>query len=66
MPGHIPNVFPLYALGVRLLGIGVLPGFDMTHEAAFAKLSWLVSQKDLSFEDRQRLFQTSVAGEITV
>jgi lysophospholipase len=50
---------------VRLLSIGVLPGFDMTHEAAFAKLSWLVSRTDLSFEDRQRQFQTPIAGEIT-
>lgn len=63
--GHIPNIYPLYALGVRLLNIGVLPGFDMTHEAAFAKLSWLVSRSELSFEERQKLFQTSIAGEIT-
>ncbi|BEJ13479.1 hypothetical protein CspHIS471_0306530 [Cutaneotrichosporon sp. HIS471] len=62
---HIPNIYPLYALGVRLLSIGVLPGFDMTHEAAFAKLSWLVSRPELSFEERQHVFQTPIAGEIT-
>lgn len=50
---------------MRLLSIGVLPGFDMTHEAAFAKLSWLVARSELSFEERQTLFQTSIAGEIT-
>lgn len=61
-----PNIYPLYALGVRLLSIGVLPGFDMTHEAAFAKLIWLVSRKELNFKQRQELFETPIAGEMTV
>lgn len=64
--GHIPNIYPLYALGTTLLSIGVLPGFDMTHEAAFAKLSWLVSREDLDFKQRQELFQTPIAGEMSV
>lgn len=64
--GHIPNIYPLYALGTTLLSIGVLPGFDMTHEAAFAKLSWLVSRTDLNFAQRQELFQTPICGEMSV
>lgn len=64
--GHIPNIYPLYALGTTLLEIGVLPGYDMTHEAAFAKLSWLVSRNDLTFAQRQELFQTPIAGEMSV
>ncbi|TXT10836.1 hypothetical protein VHUM_02341 [Vanrija humicola] len=63
---HVPNIYPLYALGVRLLSVGVLPGFDMTHEAAFAKSIWLVSRKDLSFKERQELWQTPIAGEMTI
>lgn len=51
---------------MRLLSIGVLPGYDMTHEAAFAKLIWLVSRPELSFEQRQTLFQTPLAGEMSV
>lgn len=45
---------------------GVLPGYDLTHEAAFAKLLWLVSRKDLSFSKRQRIWQSPVCGEMTV
>jgi lysophospholipase len=44
----------------------VLPGYDLTHEAAFAKLLWLVSRKDLTFKQRQALFETPVAGEMTL
>ncbi|KAI9637164.1 putative asparaginase [Dioszegia hungarica] len=62
----IPNVYPLYTQGRTLISIGVLPGYDLTHEAAFAKLLWLVSRKDLSFKQRQELFETPVAGEMTV
>ncbi len=64
--GAIPNVYPLYTQGRTLLSIGVLPGYDLTHEAAFAKLLWLVSRKDLTFRQRQELFQIPVAGEMTV
>ncbi|KAL7420925.1 hypothetical protein Q5752_004879 [Cryptotrichosporon argae] len=62
---HIPNIYPLYALGVKLLSIGVLPGYDMTHEAAFAKLIWLVSRTDLTFEQRQEMFVTPLVGEMS-
>ena len=51
---------------MTLLKIGVLPGYDLTHEAAFAKLLWLVSRKDLTFSQRQELFQLPVAGEMSV
>lgn len=47
-------------------GAGVTPGYDLTHEAAFAKLLWLASRKDLSFSQRQRIFQSPVCGEMTV
>jgi lysophospholipase len=66
LTGAIPNVYPLYTQGRTLISIGVLPGYDLTHEAAFAKLLWLVSRTDLSFAQRQELFETPVAGEMTV
>nr|ODN74914.1 asparaginase [Cryptococcus depauperatus CBS 7841] len=62
----IPNVYPLYAQGRTLLEAGVLPGYDLTHEAAFAKLLWLVSRTDLTFKDRQQLFEQPIVGEMTV
>ena len=65
-PGAIPNVYPLYTQGRKLVSIGVLPGYDLTHEAAFAKLLWLVSRKDLTFRQRQELFEVPVAGEMSL
>lgn len=50
----------------RLTGLGVLPGYDLTHEAAFAKLIWLVSRPDLTFKQRQELFETPLIGEMSV
>lgn len=64
--GAIPNVYPLYTQGRTLLKVGVLPGYDLTHEAAFAKLLWLVSRKDLSFKRKQEMFQSPVAGEMSI
>ncbi|WWC64994.1 uncharacterized protein I303_107608 [Kwoniella dejecticola CBS 10117] len=61
----IPNVYPLYTQGRTLLSIGVLPGYDLMHEAAFAKLIWLVSRPELSFKERQELFETPIAGEMS-
>ena len=62
----MPNVYPLYSQGRTLLSKGVLPGYDLTHEAAFAKLLWLVSRKDLTFKQRQELFEVPVVGEMTI
>ncbi|WRT70916.1 uncharacterized protein IL334_007915 [Kwoniella shivajii] len=62
----IPNVYPLYTQGRTLLSIGVLPGYDLMHEAAFAKLIWLVSRPDLSFKEKQELFETPIVGEMSV
>ncbi|WWC98371.1 hypothetical protein V866_005262 [Kwoniella sp. B9012] len=61
----IPNVYPLYTQGRTLLSIGVLPGYDLMHEAAFAKLIWLVSRPELTFKQRQELFETPIVGEMS-
>ncbi|MBR9883959.1 MAG: asparaginase [Oceanospirillales bacterium] len=34
-----------YATGAALASVGVIPGADLTLEAAFAKLHWLIAQK---------------------
>ncbi|WVQ86289.1 hypothetical protein IAT38_008457 [Cryptococcus sp. DSM 104549] len=62
----IPNVYPLYTQGQALMKIGVLPGYDLTHEAAFAKLIWLMSRTDLSFGEKQGLFEKPLVGEMSV
>ncbi|KAM0751826.1 putative asparaginase, partial [Meredithblackwellia eburnea MCA 4105] len=59
-----PDVIPIYPLGRMLLSIGVVPGYDLTLEAAFGKILWLFSQ-DLTTEERSRLFQTPIANDLT-
>jgi L-asparaginase len=53
-----------YATGSALARAGVISGFDMTAEAALAKLSYLLSQ-NLPVEEIKRLMQTDLRGELT-
>ncbi|MDF1837251.1 MAG: asparaginase [Planctomycetota bacterium] len=55
----------LYATGRALLDVGVVSGFDMTPEAALAKLLYLLSRESNPDEVR-RLVQTDMRGEITL
>lgn len=45
--------------------VGVVPGHDMTTEAALAKLSYLLALPDLSVEDITRQMSISLHGELT-
>ncbi|XP_011939543.1 PREDICTED: 60 kDa lysophospholipase isoform X4 [Cercocebus atys] len=42
-----------YAAGMAMEGAGVISGFDMTSEAALAKLSYVLGQPGLSLDDRK-------------
>ncbi|MCU0498889.1 MAG: asparaginase [Anaerolineae bacterium] len=53
-----------YAAGSALARVGVISGYDMTTEAALAKMFYLFSQ-DLPLEEVKRLMQTNLIGEIT-
>ena len=44
---------------------GVVPGYDLTSEAALAKLSYLLALPDLSIEDVILQMSISLRGELT-
>jgi L-asparaginase len=54
----------LYATGKALADAGVVSGYDMTTEAALAKLYYLFEQ-DHSPEEVRRLVQNNLRGELT-
>ena len=53
-----------YATGHGLAEAGVLPGSDMTPEAALAKLHYLLS-KQLPFEQLKHLLTQNLRGEMS-
>lgn len=55
--------FSVYEVGRRLLDCGIIPGQDMTTEAAVTKLMWALGQTSDQNEVR-RIFETNFAGEI--
>ena len=55
----------VYQVGVKLLELGVIQGWDMTSEAAMTKLMWAIGQ-GMSNDQIAQLFTTNLAGEITV
>jgi len=53
-----------YAAGSALAKIGIISGYDMTTEAALAKMFYLLGQ-DLPLEEVKRLMRTNLRGELT-
>ena len=59
------TVRPDYAAGRALLDAGVVPGLDMTAEAALTKLAYLLSQPELLPEAVRSLMVTDLRGELS-
>ena len=54
-----------YAAGTALREVGVVPGYDVTAEAALTKLAWLLSQ-ELEPDEVRRRMASDERGELTV
>ena len=63
--GMTGTVSPLYEPAMLLKRAGVIPGHDMTSEAALAKLSYLLALPDLSPEHIVQKMSISLRGELT-
>lgn len=63
-----PNgkVDPSYETGNALVEAGVIPGSDMTPEAALAKLSYILSKDEWSPEQKREMVRTNLRGELSV
>ena len=59
------SVSPLYAPAMTLKRAGVIPGHDMTSEAALAKLSYLLALPNLTTPHIIELMSVSLRGEFT-
>ncbi|WP_256204945.1 hypothetical protein [Aeropyrum camini] len=54
----------VYSTGRKMLAAGAIPAGDMTSEAAYAKLSWILARtQDLS--EVRELFHRNLAGELS-
>lgn len=54
-----------YEVGVSANKIGIVSAYDMTTEAVYAKLMWILNDAN-SYEDMVRILQTNICGEIAV
>ncbi|XP_019532439.3 L-asparaginase isoform X1 [Aedes albopictus] len=58
-------VSDLYETGRQLQDIGVIPGFDMTPEAALVKLSYVISKDSWNHETKKLMLKNNLRGELT-
>ncbi|XP_046904973.1 60 kDa lysophospholipase-like isoform X1 [Hypomesus transpacificus] len=59
------TVNPTYATGKVLIDAGVIPGRDMTPEAALCKLSYVLARTELSLEDKKKMMKQNLRGEMS-
>uniref|UniRef100_A0A8D0GFW2 asparaginase n=1 Tax=Sphenodon punctatus TaxID=8508 RepID=A0A8D0GFW2_SPHPU len=60
------SVSAVYETGKTLIDAGVIPGGDMTPEAALAKLSYILAKNDLTCEEKNKMLRENLRGEMTV
>lgn len=62
----VGSVTPEYATGAALEKAGVVVGYDITPESGLAKLSYILGQEGLTFEDQRKMLRMDLRGEITL
>lgn len=60
------KVDPSYETGNVLVEAGVIPGSDLTPEAALTKLSYILSKDEWSMEKKREMVRTNLRGELSV
>ena len=53
-----------YATGKALLDIGIIPGNDLTPEAALTKLSYVLGKDDWDMAKKIKMMETNIVGKI--
>ncbi|XP_041069888.1 60 kDa lysophospholipase-like isoform X2 [Carcharodon carcharias] len=58
------SVSPTYATGMVLTELGIIPGCDMTPEAALIKLSYVLGKTELSIQEKKKMLSENLRGEL--
>lgn len=60
--GMVANI---YETSQGLMEVGVIPGYDMTQEAAFTKLAYVLSKPEWDIPNKKKVMLLSLRGELT-